>query len=126
MERHEIVAWLGDEHGLTEAQLAELEEVADELAARFPGPDWAAEREAALVAAHSVLVSTDEVNLVGVAADDQAAAQAEQMAAARDFSVARAALRQTVRSTAARWGTSAEQLADMSGEPVVVIREWLR
>jgi hypothetical protein len=129
MDRDEVLAWLGDDHGLNEEEFAELVRVAGELTAKFPGESWAAEHEAALTAAYevlTVLTATEWVNLVGVAAEDQAAAQAAQVAAARDYSIARAALRQAVRSVAARWGTPAEQLADLAGEPLAVIEEWLR
>jgi hypothetical protein len=126
MDRDEVLAWLGNDHGLSEEEFAELVRVAGELTAKFPGESWAAEHEAALTTAYEVLTATEEVNLVGVAADEQAATQAAQEAAARDYSVARAALRQAVRSTAARWGMPVEQLAEMSGEPVTVIQAWLR
>jgi hypothetical protein len=126
MDRDEVLAWLGDDHGMSEEEVAELVRVAGDVAAWYPGKDWAAEREAAMEVAHQVLTSTKEVNLVGVAAEQQSATQAAQVAAARDYSVARAALRQAVRSTAARWGTPAEQLAELSGEPLTVIRTWLQ
>jgi hypothetical protein len=127
MDRDEVLAWLGDDHELTEeVVLAELVRVAGELTAWYPGKDWAVEREAALTTAYEVLTATEEVNLVGVAADEQRDTYAAQVAAARDYSVARAALRQAVRSTAARWGTPVEQLAELSGEPLTVIRTWLQ
>lgn len=126
MDRDSVLEWLGDDHGLSEEQFAELLRVAGDVAAWYPGKDWAAEREAALSTAYEVLTATEEVNLVGVAADEQRDTYAAQVAAARDYSIARAALRQAVRSTAARWGTPAEQLADLAGEPLTTIRTWLR
>jgi hypothetical protein len=126
MDRREVLEWLGDDHGMSEEEIAELQRVAGELDAWYPGKDWAAEREAALSTAREVLTATEEVNLVGVAADEQRDTYAAQVAAAREYSIARAALRQAVRSTAARWGTPVEQLAELSGEPLTVIRTWLQ
>lgn len=64
-ERHEIEAWLGDDHGLTDDQIGSLVRTADEIAARYPEPDDADEREAALTVAYRVMVEDDPVAELG-------------------------------------------------------------
>src|SRR5437899_3329894 len=54
-QRHEIEAWLGDEHGLTTEQVDQFQQAADEISARYPDEDDADERSAAMVAAYRML-----------------------------------------------------------------------
>lgn len=61
MQRYELDAWLGDDHGLTEEQVDELLAAADDIAARYPDPDDQAERDAALTAAYRVLAEGDTI-----------------------------------------------------------------
>lgn len=62
MQRHEMEAWLGDDHGLTEEQITELMRSADEIGERYPDPDDQEDRDAALFAAYELMVrDTDEV-----------------------------------------------------------------
>lgn len=62
MQRHEMEAWLGDDHGLTEEQITELMRAADEIGERYPDPDDQEDRDAALFAAYELMVrDTDEV-----------------------------------------------------------------
>src|SRR5690606_6348855 len=62
MQRHEMEAWLGDDHGLTEEQITELMRTADEIGERYPDPDDQEDRDAALFAAYELMVrDTDEV-----------------------------------------------------------------
>lgn len=54
-QRHEIEAWLGDDHGLTDQQIDDLMRTADEIADRHPDPDDHAERHAALTVAYRLM-----------------------------------------------------------------------
>lgn len=56
---HEVVAWLGDNHGLTAEQVAELVRVCDELAERYPKPG---DKEVREVARSVVLEALRAVN----------------------------------------------------------------
>ena len=56
MQRHEMEAWLGDDHGLTEEQITELMRTADEIGERYPDPDDQEDRDAALSAAYELMV----------------------------------------------------------------------
>lgn len=60
MQQHEMLEWLGDDHGLTVEQIADLTRTADEIAARYPGPDDADERQAALTVAYRLMVEEPE------------------------------------------------------------------
>lgn len=76
-QRHEIEAWLGDDHGLTEEQVTELMEISDQIYARYCTPDEGVddpemveldlaqasegERESALLAAYRVMVEGPDV-----------------------------------------------------------------
>ena len=55
MQRYELDAWLGDDHGLTEEQINDLLRQADEIELRYPDQDDAEEREAALVVAYRII-----------------------------------------------------------------------
>lgn len=61
MQRYELDAWLGDEHGLTGEQVADLLATAEDIAVRYPDPDDADDREAALTVAYRVMVEDPEV-----------------------------------------------------------------
>jgi len=56
MQRHELEAWLGDDHGLTDSQVDELENTAAEIALRYPGVDDREDAQEALTAAYSILM----------------------------------------------------------------------
>lgn len=56
MQRYEIEAWLGDDHGLTAEQIDRLTAAAAEIGRRYPDPDDADEREAALTAAYRLMI----------------------------------------------------------------------
>lgn len=60
MQRYELDAWLGDEHSLTEDQIVDLLSAADDIAARYPDDDDAADREVALLVAYRLLVEDAE------------------------------------------------------------------
>jgi hypothetical protein len=56
VQRHEIEAWLGDDHSLTDDQIDDLMREADEIAERYPDADDQDERDAALAAAYRIMV----------------------------------------------------------------------
>lgn len=56
MQRYEVEAWLGDDHGLTGEQVDLLTATASEIGQRYPDPDDADEREAALTVAYRLMV----------------------------------------------------------------------
>lgn len=55
MQRHEMEAWLGDDHGLTDEQITELMRTADEIGERYPDRDDEEDRDAALFAAYELM-----------------------------------------------------------------------
>lgn len=81
-QRHEIMAWLGDDHSLTDDQLTHLTRQADQIAARYPDPDDIEEREAALTVAYRLMVAPAEDVVDELAADLSRARLAEQAALA--------------------------------------------
>lgn len=82
MQRHELAAWLGDNH-LPDEQFDELLRIADHIEARYPDPDDADDRAAALTIAHRLLIGDDAADLLAeLAAERQAARQAEARALA--------------------------------------------
>ncbi|WP_432027478.1 hypothetical protein [Streptomyces sp. 1222.5] len=60
MQRYELEAWLGDDHGLTEGQLDQLLSDAEEIEERYPAPDDEPERDAALTVAYRLLTESAE------------------------------------------------------------------
>lgn len=60
MERHEMEAWLGDNHGLNNNQITELIDTAAELAKNYPGDGQAQEREEVLTAVYRLMVEPAE------------------------------------------------------------------
>ncbi|MFF2226300.1 hypothetical protein ACFVV7_23630 [Streptomyces globisporus] len=56
MQRYELEAWLGDDHGLTDDQIEDLLAEATEIGERYPDADDQAERDAALAAAYRLKV----------------------------------------------------------------------
>lgn len=88
-ERHELLAWLGDDHGLTERQIADLSQNAYLIAERYPDPDEADEREAALTMAYRLMVEDPEDVVAELAGDLTRArvAEARALAALRQGAV---------------------------------------
>lgn len=87
MERHELEAWLGPAlDDLTPEQVSRLHREAEAIDARYPDPDDADEREAALVAAVQYLLGDLTVEEAGKrrretrAAERHARVQAIQVA----------------------------------------------
>lgn len=89
MQRYELDAWLGDDHGLTCEQVDQFTSVATDIGARYPDEDDQDERDAALIAAHRLMVEDPRVVVKDVAAELTRArtAEARALAAARQCAV---------------------------------------
>lgn len=86
-EQHELLAWLGPAAGeLTPEQTDRLARIADWAADRYPGPDRAEEREAALSAATQYLLG--ETTTGQVRAELAQARRVEALAKAAAITVA--------------------------------------
>lgn len=81
-QRHEIEAWLGDDHGLTEDQIDELMREADAIAERYPDGDDQDERDAALTVVYRLMTENAEDVVEGLGRERLAARQAEVKALA--------------------------------------------
>jgi len=77
-QRGEVEVWLGDDHGLDDGQVAELRRQASLIAARYPDPGDASEREAALSAAREVLTADDPGTVVAGMGDELGQARSSQ------------------------------------------------
>lgn len=80
MQRYELEAWLGDDHGLDEEQIDELLRTADEIEEQYPDEDDRDDREAALTAAYRLMVEAPEDLVAELAAERTAARIAEHKA----------------------------------------------
>lgn len=80
MQRYELDAWLGDDHGLTEDQIDELLTEAAEIEERYPDPDDQAESDAALSAAYRLKIEPAEKVLADFS-EQRAQARAAESAA---------------------------------------------
>lgn len=81
-QRSELEAWLGDDHGLDDAQFDELLAEADEIEERYPDPDDQAERDAALSAAYRLKIEPAETVLADFREQRAKARAAESAASA--------------------------------------------
>ena len=79
-QRHEIEAWLGDNHGLDDDQIDQLVNICDTIAARYPDADDQPERDAALTAAYRILAGEDILDELGKEHADAVAADARALA----------------------------------------------
>lgn len=57
LQRHELEAWLGDDHGLTDDQVTDLADLAEQIQDRYPHPDDEDERQAAMIVAYQLLLN---------------------------------------------------------------------
>ena len=117
MQRHEMDAWLGDDHGLTDEQITDLMRTAEEIGERYPDPDDQEDRDAALYAAYELMVrDTDEV----------IADQAGRISHGRTLERhGLAGARQTVLTLDAAGPVNESDLARRLGVTRMTIREWL-
>lgn len=120
MQRYELDAWLGDDHGLTDEQVTALMELADDINTRYPGPDNTEERDAALTTAYRLMVE-DPRHVVSELSGDLARAR---LAEAR----ALAALRQAATTLIREGGRGVESQAGFAataGVDRMAVRTWL-
>ena len=116
-QRYELEAWLGDDHGLDEDELAELLGISDEIAERYPDEDDQPERDAALSAAYRLMVEPVE---------DVLADYGKQRSDARTAaSAASAALQQAARTVVAEGKLSEAGFSRVAGVDRMSVRKWL-
>lgn len=116
MQIHELEAWLGDDHGLDDVQLAELLAHADEIEERYPDADDQAERDAALSTAYRILLVQDEV--IGELAQQRADARAAELQAL-------AGLRQAALMLIPTESRTEAGFAKQVGVDRMTVRKWL-
>lgn len=63
MQHHELTAWLGDGHGLSEEQVASLLATAQDIETRYPNEDDADDREVSMLITYRLLVEDPAVAL---------------------------------------------------------------
>lgn len=80
MQRYELDAWLGDDHGLTDEQVDDLARAAKNIEELYPDPDDADDREAALITAHQVISGDGEALVAEQAVKLARARRAEHQA----------------------------------------------
>lgn len=117
MQRYELEAWLGDNHGLDEKELTELLDQANEIEERYPDIDDQVERDAALSAAYRLKTEPVEDVLV-----DYGKRRSEARAAA---SAASAALQQAARIVVAPDKLSEAGFARVAQVDRMSVRKWL-
>lgn len=117
MQRYELDAWLGDDHGLTEDQIDDLLAAADEIEKRYPDRDDQDEREAALTAAYQLLTEAPEDLIAELAAARVAARTAEIKALA--------GLRQVALTRISNGDDTEAGFARRAGLDRMAVRKWL-
>lgn len=123
-QRHEIEAWLGDDHGLTDEQVGDLLRTSDEIAARYPDPDDRDEREAALTVAYRLMAEDPETVVREVAAERLRAQLAEARAVA-GLRQAALILVDLDGGRSARGIQTQQGFAERAGATRMTVREWL-
>lgn len=114
MQRYELDAWLGDDHGLTEEQIHELLDQADEIEERYDG-DQDEVREA-LITAHRILVGDSDV------VAELAARRTEARAAEAN---AVAGLQQAAVMLVSSGAATESGFARQAGVDRMTVRKWL-
>jgi hypothetical protein len=118
-ERHELIAWLGNDHSLTDQQITELVTIANEINDRYPAPDDQPERDAALQTALWLLDGDMEPGpVVDKLADDLLKARQAQSAAL-------AGLQQAAHTLVATGQWSENGFAADAGIDRMTVRKWL-
>lgn len=115
-QRHEIEAWLGDNHDLTSNQIDELTRTADEIADRYPDEDDHDEREAALTVAYRLM--TGDQGVVDELADELTRARQAQVRAL-------AGLRQAATTLIPAGDDTQAGFARRAGVDRMAVRDWL-
>ncbi|MEU0659643.1 hypothetical protein [Streptomyces lavendulocolor] len=117
MQRYELEAWLGDDHGLTEEQIGELLSMAGEIDERYPDSDDQVERDAALAAAYRLMREAPE-DLVEELARERADARVAERKAL-------AGLRQIGITRIAHGDDTEAGFARRAGLDRMAVRRWL-
>ncbi|MFF8408967.1 hypothetical protein [Streptomyces omiyaensis] len=116
MQRYELDAWLGDNHGLADDDIEQLLTEANEIEERYPDPDDQPERAAALEVAYRLRIEPAE----SVLADFS-----EQRAKARAAeAVASAGLQQAAQSVIPAGQLSESAFARHVGVDRMTVRKW--
>jgi hypothetical protein len=116
-QMYALEAWLGDDHGLDEDQLAELLAAANEIDERYPDEDDQAERDAALSAAYRLMTEPAEDVLA-----DYGKQRSDARAAA---SAASAALQQAARTVVAPGKLTEAGFARVATVDRMSVRKWV-
>lgn len=117
MQQHEMEAWLGDDHGLSDDQITDLIRQANEIAERYPDPDDAEDRDAALYAAYELMTRDP---------DEIIAEQAGRISQGRTLERrGLAGARQTVVTLDSRGRINESDLARRLGVDRMAVRGWL-
>jgi hypothetical protein len=117
MQQYELEAWLGDNHGLDEDQLAELLRTAGDLEEQYPDEDDRDDREAALVAAYRLMIEAPDDLIAELAAERTAARIAERKALV--------ALRQIGVTRITNGDATEAGFAQQAGVDRMAVRGWL-
>lgn len=116
MQQYELEAWLGNDHGLTDEQFADLLAQAEDIQGRYPDPDDQDVRDAALSTAHRLLLGQDDV-LTELAKQRADARAAESQALA--------GLRQAALMLVPDGSRSEKGFAEQVGVDRQAVRKWL-
>jgi hypothetical protein len=117
-ERHEILAWLGDNPGLTDNQIADLMSIADDLAERYE--DDREGRDAALTVAYRLMVEPVEDVVAELASELTAARVAEANAGAALQVAAKICIHDNARGIHSEAG-----FARAAGVDRMTVRNWI-
>lgn len=116
-QMHEVLAWLGDDHGLSADELGELMAEMDSIDARYPDLDDEDEREAARITAYRLIAGHVDCVLVE---------QAQKLLRARSDEVAAlAALRQAAVQLIPGGAYTEAGFAREAGVDRMAVRTWL-
>lgn len=116
-QQYVLEAWLGDDHGLNDDQLAELLTISNEIAERYPDEDDQPERDAALSAAYRLMTEPVEDVLA-----DYGKQRSDARAAA---SAASAALQQAARTVIAPGKLTEAGFGRTARVDRMSVRKWL-
>jgi hypothetical protein len=116
-QQYVLEAWLGDDHGLDDDQLAELLTISNEIDERYPDKDDQPERDAALSAAYRLMTEGPDSVIAELAASRVAARTAEV--------VALAGLRQAAHQLISAGDRTEAGFAREGGVDRMAIRSWL-
>lgn len=116
-QRHELVAWLGDNHGLTDDAIDELLTITQEIDRRYPDIDDRADKDVALTTAYQLMTGDP-----GAVIDHLSAALLGARAAE---SAALAGIQQAAHQLISTGQWSENGLALRAGVDRMTVRKWL-